>query len=77
MSEVISSFQNAAGYDPLNLAGAFMVFCIGVGGILVVTWILATGKGAFSGQVAKFPAALLTVIVAFFFLIIVVSIFYK
>lgn len=75
-ADVLSAFQSATQIHAPNVAGGLLVVCAGVGGVLVLAWMLRVGHEAARGTLYHAPHALLLVIAAFLVLILVLGVFY-
>ena len=73
---VLSAFQSATHIHAPNVAGGLLVVCVGVGGVLVLAWMLQVGHEAARGQWYHAPQTLLRVIAAFLVLLLVLGVFY-
>lgn len=74
--DVLSAFRDATQIHAPNLAGGLLVVCAGVGGVLVLAWILRVGHDAARGTLYHAPQTLLLVIAAFLILLLVLGVFY-
>lgn len=77
LADVLSAFGDATQVSAPTLAGALLVISGGVGGILVLAWILQVSREATRGSVHRAPTVLLLVIAAFFVLIATLGVFYR
>ncbi len=75
-ADVLSAFQSATQLNAPNVAGGLLVVCAGVGGVLILAWILQVGHEAARGKLYHAPQALLLVIAAFLVLMLVLGVFY-
>ena len=75
-ADVLSAFHSATQIHAPNLAGGLLVVCAGVGGVLVLAWILQVGHEAARGTWYHAPPILLRVIAAFLVLLLVLGVFY-
>ncbi len=76
LADVLSAFHRATQIHAPNVAGGLLVVCAGVGGVLVLAWILQVGHEAARGTWYHAPQTLLLVIAAFLVLILVLGVFY-
>lgn len=77
LGDVLSAFGAAAPVSAPNLAGALLVACGGVGGVLVLAWVLRVGREAVRSSASHAPQVLLLVLAAFFVLIATLGVFYR
>lgn len=77
LDAVLGAFSAATHVAAPNLAGALLVACGGVGGVLVLAWIFQVGRDAVRGSVLHAPQALLLVLAAFSLLIATLGVFYR
>ncbi|MFZ1827657.1 MAG: hypothetical protein WAW42_02570 [Candidatus Competibacteraceae bacterium] len=75
-ADVLSAFSDATHINAPNLAGGLLVVCVGVGGVLILAWVLQVGHDAARGALYRAPQTLLLVIAAFLVLLLVLGVFY-
>lgn len=77
LADVLSAFSGATAVAAPNLAGALLVVCGGVGGVLVLAWVFQVGHEALRGSVLHAPRLLLLALAALFILIAILGVFYR